>query len=61
MQARNANLTFIKLDGNVGCVVNGAGGIGPTVLPASTAVTRPTDDTVADVLNIGSLSDKEGH
>ncbi len=23
--ARNANLTFIKLDGNVGCVVNGAG------------------------------------
>jgi hypothetical protein len=22
---RNANLTFIKLDGNVGCVVNGAG------------------------------------
>ncbi len=25
VQARNANLTFIKLDGNVGCVVNGAG------------------------------------
>ena len=24
-EARNANLTFIKLDGNVGCVVNGAG------------------------------------
>jgi succinyl-CoA synthetase beta subunit len=24
VQARNANLTFIKLDGNVGCVVNGA-------------------------------------
>ena len=23
--ARSANLTFIKLDGNVGCVVNGAG------------------------------------
>jgi len=25
VQARHANLTFIKLDGNVGCVVNGAG------------------------------------
>ena len=25
VQARNASLTFIKLDGNVGCVVNGAG------------------------------------
>ncbi|HEY7395314.1 MAG TPA: ATP-grasp domain-containing protein, partial [Gemmatimonadaceae bacterium] len=25
VQARNANLTFIKLEGNVGCVVNGAG------------------------------------
>ena len=25
VQARNANLTFIKLDGNVGCCVNGAG------------------------------------
>ncbi len=25
VDARNANLTFIKLDGNVGCVVNGAG------------------------------------
>ena len=25
MAARDANLTFIKLDGNVGCVVNGAG------------------------------------
>ncbi len=24
-EARNANLTFIKLDGNVGCIVNGAG------------------------------------
>ena len=24
-EARKANLTFIKLDGNVGCVVNGAG------------------------------------
>ena len=25
VEAREANLTFIKLDGNVGCVVNGAG------------------------------------
>jgi succinyl-CoA synthetase beta subunit len=25
VRARNAHLTFIKLDGNVGCVVNGAG------------------------------------
>jgi succinyl-CoA synthetase alpha subunit len=25
VDARNANLTFIKLDGNVGCIVNGAG------------------------------------
>ncbi|HET6231870.1 MAG TPA: ADP-forming succinate--CoA ligase subunit beta [Longimicrobiaceae bacterium] len=25
VEARRANLTFIKLDGNVGCVVNGAG------------------------------------
>src|SRR5205823_12709671 len=25
VQARAANLTFIKLDGNVGCCVNGAG------------------------------------
>ncbi|MGH7646844.1 MAG: succinate--CoA ligase subunit beta, partial [Gemmatimonadaceae bacterium] len=25
LAARRANLTFIKLDGNVGCVVNGAG------------------------------------
>ncbi len=25
VQARNANLTYIKLDGNVGCIVNGAG------------------------------------
>jgi succinyl-CoA synthetase beta subunit len=25
VEARNASLTFIKLDGNVGCVVNGAG------------------------------------
>jgi len=25
VQARNANLTFIKLEGNVGCCVNGAG------------------------------------
>jgi succinyl-CoA synthetase beta subunit len=25
VQAREANLTYIKLDGNVGCVVNGAG------------------------------------
>ncbi len=25
VQARRANLTFIKLEGNVGCIVNGAG------------------------------------
>ncbi|HEY2804662.1 MAG TPA: ADP-forming succinate--CoA ligase subunit beta [Gemmatimonadales bacterium] len=25
VQARNANLTYIKLEGNVGCIVNGAG------------------------------------
>jgi succinyl-CoA synthetase beta subunit len=25
VEARNANLTFIKLEGDVGCVVNGAG------------------------------------
>jgi len=25
VEARNANLTFIKLDGDVGCIVNGAG------------------------------------
>jgi succinyl-CoA synthetase beta subunit len=54
VQARNANLTFIKLDGNVGCVVNGAG-----LAMATMDLVKYYGGEPANFLDIGGSSNPE--
>jgi succinyl-CoA synthetase beta subunit len=54
VQARNANLTFIKLDGNVGCVVNGAG-----LAMATMDLVKYYGGDPANFLDIGGSSNPE--
>jgi succinyl-CoA synthetase beta subunit len=52
--ARSANLTFIKLDGNVGCVVNGAG-----LAMATMDLVKYYGGDPANFLDIGGSSNPE--
>ena len=52
--ARNANLTFIKLDGHVGCVVNGAG-----LAMATMDLVKYYGGEPANFLDIGGSSNPE--
>jgi succinyl-CoA synthetase beta subunit len=52
--ARNANLTFIKLDGNVGCCVNGAG-----LAMATMDLVKYYGGEPANFLDIGGSSNPE--
>jgi len=52
--AREANLTFIKLDGNVGCVVNGAG-----LAMATMDLVKYYGGEPANFLDIGGSSNPE--
>ncbi len=54
VQARNANLTFIKLDGDVGCVVNGAG-----LAMATMDLVKYYGGEPANFLDIGGSSNPE--
>ncbi len=54
VQARNANLTFIKLDGDVGCVVNGAG-----LAMATMDLVKYYGGDPANFLDIGGSSNPE--
>ncbi|MFL5469465.1 MAG: ADP-forming succinate--CoA ligase subunit beta [Gemmatimonadaceae bacterium] len=54
VQARKANLTFIKLDGNVGCVVNGAG-----LAMATMDLVKYYGGDPANFLDIGGSSNPE--
>ena len=54
VQARKANLTFIKLDGNVGCVVNGAG-----LAMATMDLVKFYGGEPANFLDIGGSSNPE--
>jgi succinyl-CoA synthetase beta subunit len=54
VMARNANLTFIKLDGNVGCVVNGAG-----LAMATMDLVKYYGGEPANFLDIGGSSNPE--
>ncbi len=54
VQARNASLTFIKLDGNVGCVVNGAG-----LAMATMDLVKYYGGDPANFLDIGGSSNPE--
>ena len=54
VEARNANLTFIKLDGNVGCVVNGAG-----LAMATMDLVKFYGGEPANFLDIGGSSNPE--
>ena len=54
VQARNANLTFIKLDGNVGCIVNGAG-----LAMATMDLVKYYGGEPANFLDIGGSSNPE--
>ena len=54
VQAREANLTFIKLDGNVGCVVNGAG-----LAMATMDLVKYYGGDPANFLDIGGSSNPE--
>jgi succinyl-CoA synthetase beta subunit len=54
VQARNANLTFIKLDGNVGCCVNGAG-----LAMATMDLVKYYGGEPANFLDIGGSSSPE--
>ncbi len=54
VDARNANLTFIKLDGNVGCVVNGAG-----LAMATMDLVKHYGGDPANFLDIGGSSNPE--
>jgi succinyl-CoA synthetase beta subunit len=54
VQARNANLTFIKLDGNVGCCVNGAG-----LAMATMDLVKYYGGDPANFLDIGGSSNPE--
>ncbi len=54
VEARNAGLTFIKLDGNVGCVVNGAG-----LAMATMDLVKYYGGEPANFLDIGGSSNPE--
>ncbi len=54
VEARKANLTFIKLDGNVGCVVNGAG-----LAMATMDLVKYYGGEPANFLDIGGSSNPE--
>lgn len=54
VDARNANLTFIKLDGNVGCIVNGAG-----LAMATMDLVKYYGGEPANFLDIGGASNPE--
>ncbi|MDQ6827637.1 MAG: ADP-forming succinate--CoA ligase subunit beta [Gemmatimonadota bacterium] len=54
VMARKANLTFIKLDGNVGCVVNGAG-----LAMATMDLVKYYGGDPANFLDIGGSSNPE--
>jgi succinyl-CoA synthetase beta subunit len=54
VEARKANLTFIKLDGNVGCVVNGAG-----LAMATMDLVKFYGGEPANFLDIGGSSNPE--
>jgi succinyl-CoA synthetase beta subunit len=54
VQARNANLTFIKLEGNVGCCVNGAG-----LAMATMDLVKFYGGAPANFLDIGGSSNPE--
>jgi succinyl-CoA synthetase beta subunit len=54
VQARQASLTFIKLDGNVGCVVNGAG-----LAMATMDLVKYYGGEPANFLDIGGSSNPE--
>ncbi len=54
VQARRANLTFIKLEGNVGCVVNGAG-----LAMATMDLVKFYGGDPANFLDIGGSSNPE--
>jgi len=54
VQARNANLTFIKLDGDVGCIVNGAG-----LAMATMDLVKYYGGEPANFLDIGGSSNPE--
>jgi succinyl-CoA synthetase beta subunit len=54
VDARNANLTFIKLDGDVGCVVNGAG-----LAMATMDLVKFYGGEPANFLDIGGSSNPE--
>jgi len=54
VEARKANLTFIKLDGNVGCVVNGAG-----LAMATMDLVKYYGGAPANFLDIGGSSNPE--
>ena len=54
VDARSANLTFIKLDGNVGCVVNGAG-----LAMATMDLVKYYGGEPANFLDIGGSSNPE--
>ncbi len=54
VSARNASLTFIKLDGNVGCVVNGAG-----LAMATMDLVKYYGGEPANFLDIGGSSNPE--
>lgn len=54
VDARNANLTFIKLEGNVGCIVNGAG-----LAMATMDLVKYYGGEPANFLDIGGSSNPE--
>jgi succinyl-CoA synthetase beta subunit len=54
VEARKANLTFIKLDGNVGCIVNGAG-----LAMATMDLVKYYGGAPANFLDIGGSSNPE--
>lgn len=54
VDARNHNLTFIKLDGNVGCIVNGAG-----LAMATMDLVKYYGGEPANFLDIGGSSNPE--
>ena len=54
LQARRANLTFIKLEGNVGCIVNGAG-----LAMATMDLVKYYGGEPANFLDIGGSSNPE--
>ena len=54
VEARKANLTFVKLDGNVGCVVNGAG-----LAMATMDLVKYYGGEPANFLDIGGSSNPE--